>query len=143
MTQSKTDSWATFFKTFQRLHQGMELELKKKKLPSLEIYDVLWSLENAPHHELRFYELADKVYLAKFNISRICQRLIKKGWIEKRTCPLDGRGYYAKITSMGLKMRKKIWETYGKNINENYSQRLNQREHKQLMMLLEKVIKMP
>jgi len=135
----KWDAWATFFKTFQKLHQEMEWELKQKKLPSLEIYDVLWSLEQSPNHELRFFELSQQVYLAKFNVSRICQRLIKSGDIEKRGCPSDKRGQYAKITQKGLLLRKKIWETYGKNIRLNFSQKLSPLDHQRLIKLLEKI----
>ncbi len=117
----------------------MELELKTKKLPSLEVYDVLWTLEQSPTNSMRFYELSERVYLARFNITRICDRLVKEGFIEKMICPEDKRGIYAKITKRGLSLRKKMWSIYGKNIETHFSLKLNQQEHKSFIKLLAKI----
>lgn len=136
---NKTDSWATLFKTFQRLHQSMEQELKELELPNLETYDVLWTLEQAPDHALRLSDLGKKVYLAKFNITRICDKLAESGLIEKIQCPQDKRGVWAKMTIDGLKLRKKIWNHYKKLINEKYSSLLNEHDHQLIVEILSKI----
>ncbi len=134
-----TDAWATFFKTFNRLHNQMVEELKQQGFPSLEVYDVLWTLEQAENHTLRLNELGQKVYLAKFNISRIIDRLVDQNLVQKQTCPQDKRGVYATLTSDGLKLRKSIWSIYKNLINDYFSSKLSSVDHSQLKKILSKL----
>lgn len=136
---NKIDSWAIYFKSFNRLHSFMEAELKKSGFPSLEVYDVLWTLEQAPQYTLRITDLSNKVFLAKFNTSRIIDRLVKLKHVKKCNCPMDARGIYATLTPTGLKLRKSIWDSYKILINSLFSSKLNDKEHKTLKKILEKV----
>lgn len=140
MTENTCPStWATLFKTFQRLHQGMEDELKAQGLPSLEIYDVLWTLEQAENYALRLNELAEKVYIARFNVTRICDKLEEQGLIEKVKCPSDKRGVHARLTESGLKLRKETWAVYGRLIEERFSLKLTHSDHQDLIRILSKL----
>ena len=137
--QNSQDAWAIFFKTFQRVHQAIASEIKKANLSDLEIYDVLWTLEQAPNHALRFRDLAHKVYLARFNITRLCQKLEKQNLIKRTTCPVDKRGVYAKLTTKGLQQRKKIWLVYRTLIDKYFSSKLNPKEHELLIELMKNI----
>jgi DNA-binding MarR family transcriptional regulator len=139
MSNQKIDAWASFFTTFTHIHYLMEMELKRLKYPSLEIYDVLWTLEEAPDHRMRLSELGLKVYLAKFNISRIVDRLMDQGLILKSSCPNDKRGVYACLTDEGLKVRKEIWQVYKKMIDEHFSNKINLADHKELKRIFAKI----
>lgn len=133
------DAWATFLVTFNRLHQGMEESMKAEGHPGLEIYDVLWILEQAPEHRLRFSELGERVLLSRSNVTRLCERLEAQGLIERHRCPSDGRGVYAVLTKSGKKLRQDMWKSYGKLIQERFSQLLGPQEHEQLIEILSKV----
>lgn len=139
MQLKKYDSWATFFKTFQRVHQKILSELKQCDVPDLETYDVLWTLEQAPSHFLRPHDLAEQVYLARFNLSRLCVRLLKLKLIERRICPDDRRGHYIALTEKGLKLRLKMWQVYADLIEKNYSTYLTEQDHKEIKKILNKV----
>jgi DNA-binding MarR family transcriptional regulator len=108
-------------------------------LPSLEIYDVLWTLENQVNHQMRLHELATNLFVARFNITRIIQRMEKEGYIKKIKCPEDKRGLWAQLTPKGLKMRKKIWGIYGEEIKKNYSSQLIKKEHQLIIKILNKL----
>lgn len=136
---NNTDSWAIYFKSFNRLHLLMEDKLKKMGLPSLEIYDVLWTLEQAENHTLRITDLSRKVYIAKFNTSRIIDRLEKKKFVKKCHCPMDARGIYATLTTSGLKLRRTIWNSYKIMIDDLFSSKLTSKDHQTLNTILEKV----
>lgn len=135
----KIDAWPTFFKCYNRLHELMELKIKEAGLPSLEIYDVLWILEKSPEHRLRFIDLGEKVYLSRSNVTRLCERLEEQGLIERTKCPSDKRGVFAELTEKGLKTRKDIWKIYGQLIQDLFSSKLNQSEHKELIRILKNV----
>lgn len=135
----KLDAWPDFFKTFIRLHQAMEEAMKEAGHPGLEIYDVLWILEQAPDCALRFHELGEKVFLSRSNITRLAERLETQGLIERHRCPMDRRGVHAVLTAKGKKLRQDMWKTYGKLIRERFSELLTQEEHGQLKAILSKV----
>lgn len=135
----KIDAWATFIVSFNRIHQGMEEAMKEAGLPSLEIYDVLWTLERSPEHGLRFSELGEKVLLSRSNVTRLAERLESQGLIERKRCPNDRRGVYAVLTKTGKKLRQDMWKTYEKLIQERFSNHLSSDEHKSLIQILTKV----
>lgn len=117
----------------------MEEELRKQGFPSLDVYDVLWTLEQTPNHSLRLNELGQKVFLAKFNISRIVDRLVEQGLISKEVCPEDKRGVYATLTKDGLRLRKDIWQVYKNLIDVNFSSQLSPKDHIDLKKILSKI----
>ncbi len=133
------DAWAIFFKSFSRLHNLMEEELKIHGFPSLEVYDVLWTLEQAKNHSLRLNELGQKVYIAKFNISRIVDRLVEQNLLIKEVCSSDKRGIFATLTIEGIKLRRNIWAIYGHLIQQHFSVKLTQADHQRLKKILSKL----
>lgn len=135
----KVDSWATYIVSFNRIHQGMEEAMKDAGHPSLEIYDVLWTLERSPDHSLRFSDLGERVLLSKSNVTRLAERLESQGLIERKRCPEDRRGVYAVLTKTGKKLRQDMWKTYEKLIQERFSSHLSNDEHKSLIQILTKV----
>ncbi len=144
MSDSKQiDAWATFLKTFSALHQGMEEQMKQADLPSLEVYDVLWTLEQAPHQALRFSDLGERVVLDRYNITRLADRLEEQGLIERKRCSEDRRGVYAAITKKGLELRREMWKTYKKLIQDDFSGKLTATDHADLVRILKKVWQEP
>ena len=81
-------------------------------LPPLAWYDVLWALEQAPGSRLRMFELAANLVVARYNLTRIADRLVKAGLIERDTCSSDGRGTFCVLTASGRRMRARMWPTY-------------------------------
>ncbi len=139
LTMKKLDAWATFLKTFSRLTQKMEEELKIGGFPSLETYDLLWTLENAPDYRLRFNELGEKVFLSRYNVTRISKRLEEQGIIKRVGCKEDKRGLYAELTKEGLKLRKEMWGLYSQLIDRYFSSLITQNDHKNLIEILQQV----
>lgn len=136
---SKTDSWAILLITYNRVVKAIEKELKEHDLPNLEWYDVLWTLERSIDGKLRFNELGEKIDLAKYNISRLTEKLSREGLIKIESSKEDKRGLFAVITAKGLKTRKTIWQIYESAILKNIGNKLTHDEHHQLMELLLKI----
>ncbi|MFN8370203.1 MAG: MarR family transcriptional regulator [Bacteriovoracaceae bacterium] len=133
------DSWPLFLKAFVRINQRMENELKVHDLPDLQTYDLLWTLEQAPKGMLRFNELGERVFLSRYNVTRIAKKLEHEGLIKRQRCPSDKRGLYAVLTEEGRALRQKIWKVYSPIIKKYFSDLLNENEHKTLIALLRKV----
>lgn len=137
------NAWPQLFVTFNRIHQKMEEAMKELGHPPLETYDVLWTLERAEHHALRFSDLGERVLLSRSNVTRLAERLETQGLIERSRCPSDRRGVFAVLTKEGQKLRKAMWQDYAKLIEENFSLHLTEKDHADLIRILRKVWQEP
>jgi DNA-binding MarR family transcriptional regulator len=55
-------------------------------------YDVLFTLSRCPSGWLRLNELNDNVLLSQSSLSRLVERLEKRGLVARMPAPEDGRG---------------------------------------------------
>ena len=125
---SSTSTWALFLTTHAILIDKIEQTLKKTGLPSLQWYDVLWTLERAPQHRLRMHELADLTVLSRSNLTRLIDRLKTVKLVERHGSSEDRRGAYAFLTPAGKMMREKMWPVYQACIIELFNQHFSAEE---------------
>src|SRR5215467_1611070 len=105
-------AWSILLVARERVVERAEFALANAGLPPLAWYDVLWALEQAPGGRLRMFELAEKLVVARYNLTRIADRLVKAGLIERQSCCSDGRGTFCVLTKSGQRMRARMWPTY-------------------------------
>ena len=105
-------AWAVLLSAREHVMNRAELALAHAGLPPLAWYDVLWALEQAPGCRLRMFELAEKLVVARYNLTRIADRLVRAGLIERESCSSDGRGAFCVLTASGRRMRSRMWPTY-------------------------------
>ncbi len=58
-------------------------------------------LARTPGHRLRMTDLAAQTTLSASGLTRVVDRLVAGGLVERSTCPSDRRGAYATLTSAG------------------------------------------
>jgi DNA-binding MarR family transcriptional regulator len=95
-------AWRAFIQTHARLLHRLDEELQAAHGLSLAEYDALLQLVNAPEHRLRMSALADRVLLSRSGITRLVDRLVADGMVERSACPTDARGSMAAITAQGV-----------------------------------------
>jgi DNA-binding MarR family transcriptional regulator len=117
----KSHAWAVLLAAHATLIGRIEAALAQAKLPPLEWYDVLWELEKAEPDRLRMHELANRIVLSRYNLTRLADRLEDAGLIERVDSPGDGRGYHCAITRAGRAMRRKIWPVYKAEIERLFA----------------------
>ncbi len=62
---------------------------------------MLVTLAEAPAEGVRPSDLAERVLLTKSGITRLVDRLVERGLIERRVCPTDRRGQLVALTPRG------------------------------------------
>lgn len=132
--------WIHLHRAQKILLEKVENRLRKAHLPPLAWYDVLLELNREKDSGLRQFEIGDKILLAKHNLSRLIDRLEKNRLVGRYECEEDNRGNIVKITNQGEKMLKKMWFVYGHSIQEIFGSKLNNRESKDLIKLLNKLL---
>ena len=135
----KGRAWARFFVTSALLMDRIESALKAAGLPPLAWYDLLWILENADGGRMRMHDLAARVVLSRYNVTRLADRMEQEGAIKRERCEEDRRGAYCVLTPAGRALRRRMWPVYKAEIDACFGAQLTVDEARALAAMLEKV----
>ncbi|MFS0716984.1 MarR family winged helix-turn-helix transcriptional regulator [Arthrobacter sp. 1P04PC] len=102
-------------------------------------YDVLFTLSGCPTGWLRQNELNDHVLLSQSSLSRLVERLEKRGLVERRPAPNDGRGVLVRLTDTGRELQKQIGREHVRDIAALVSPALTAEEQQELLRLTDKL----
>ena len=133
-------AWTKLIRTQQWLLECTESDLKAEKFPPLSWYDVLLELDRNDNGKLRISDLGMEVLLSKSNITRLIDRMETKNLIIRERCKEDGRGAYAIITQKGRNLKKRMWPVYEKAITHYFSDKLTEKDKKNLEIILSKLL---
>jgi len=130
-------AWAWLIRVEQALVQKVEQDLKAAGLPPLDWYDVLLELDRAEDGRLRHRDLHPRLLLAKYNLSRLIDRLEAAGLVHREPSADDARGADIAITAKGRDLRRRMWPAYAAAIDRHFASRLSARQIAQLGRALE------
>jgi DNA-binding MarR family transcriptional regulator len=98
----RLDTWRDFLHVHARLLRRMDEELQANHGLSMAEYDALLQLATASGRRLRMSALADRVLLSRSGITRLVDRLVASGMVERTACSTDARGAEAALTPAGM-----------------------------------------
>lgn len=110
--ESELGAWRSFIQTHARLLHRLDEELQAAHGLSLAEYDALLQLISAPDRRLRMSVLAERVLLSRSGITRLVDRLVADGMVERFACPTDARGSMAAITQTGVSRMRAASKTH-------------------------------
>lgn len=121
MTDPKTPTpdtiaaWTRLVTANRVLLERIEAAMKAAGLPPLGWYDAMWELERA-EGGLRPFELQERLLLPQYGMSRLLDRLVQAGLVERLACADDGRGQVVRLTAEGQAMRARMWPVYANEL---------------------------
>lgn len=133
-----TESWESLFRAQVSVMRRLHLNPVFKKLGIRE-YDVLFNLSRCPTGWLRLNELNDNVLLSQPSISRMVERLEKRGLVQRKTADGDRRGVLIGLTEAGAELQKEIGRAHVQNITELMGAALDDGELATLLALTGKL----
>ena len=83
---------------------------------SMREYDVLFTLALAPKETLRLRELNENILMAQSSLSRMVERLEKRGLVRRHPSPDDGRGVLVSLTPEGSSTQKELGRRHVRSI---------------------------
>jgi DNA-binding MarR family transcriptional regulator len=98
----RLETWRGFLQAHARLFRRLDEELRAAHGLSLPEYDALLQLAQAPQRRLRMSQLAGQVLLSKSGVTRMVDRLVADGLVERLQCRTDARGAEAVLTDEGM-----------------------------------------
>lgn len=117
-------AWARLIRAHQVALEAVESDLKAAGFPALSWYDVLLELKRERAEGLRPMELEQRLLIPQHNLSRLIERMVKAGHVQRRPCPEDGRGQIVGMTRAGRDLLRRMWPVYGASIQRHVGQRL-------------------
>ncbi|XWN33526.1 MAG: MarR family winged helix-turn-helix transcriptional regulator [Devosia sp.] len=132
-------AWARLMRVSQAVLAAVEADVKRAGFPPLAHYDALLELRRAGRKGLRPFELQQRMLLAQYNVSRLVDRLVAAGLVERRHLDGDGRGQTLRITPAGRTTLKRMWPAYSEAIARHFGVNLRPGEADQLVNLLSRI----
>lgn len=93
-------AWSALLVAHRRLTDELDAELRAGMDMTLDEYDLLHQVERAGA-PLKMSELASRVLISRPTMSRVCDRLVERGWIERHGDPVDRRVVRVGLTRRG------------------------------------------
>jgi DNA-binding MarR family transcriptional regulator len=113
-------TWRLFLTAHARLERLLDEDLRSEHDLSLAEYDVLIQLAESPTRRLRMHEIADRVILSRSGVTRLIDRLVHDGWVERSSCATDARGAEAVLTASGLAKLREASRTHLRGITVHF-----------------------
>ena len=102
LADGRGGTWRAITASHAAANAALDHELAHLGLGVSE-FEVLDRLSESPEHKFRAQELADAVHLSQSALSRLIDRLVKHGLVERCSCGEDRRGIYVLLTPAGLR----------------------------------------
>ena len=122
---SRLAAWSTFLRAHARVVRELERELQADQDLALTDYDVLVQLAAAPDRRLRMSELADRLLLSRSGVTRLVDRLVADGLVERVSCEDDRRGQWAALTADGRGRLRRAAPTHLRGVATHFLDRLS------------------
>ena len=112
--------WRAFVRAQAHVSRRLDEDLRAEHGLSLQEYVALLFLAEAPDRRLRMGRLADSLTLSKSGATRLIDRLVDDGLVDRVTCSSDLRGAEAALTEAGLVRLRKAAPTHLRGIDEYF-----------------------
>lgn len=112
--------WRAFLLAHARVLRRLDDELRAEHDLSFAEYDALLTIATATGRRIRMRQLADQVLLSKSGVTRLIDRLVADGLVERDTCVTDARGAEAVLTEAGLDRLRTASTTHLRGISDHF-----------------------
>ena len=140
-TRLANDAWEALLSAHARLMKQFAAEDIWQDL-SMREYDVLYTLSKCPE-PVRIGELHRHVLLSQPALSRMVDRLVDRGLIERCPDPADGRGVRLSLTNAGRDMQHQVGRRHARSVAHAITTELSREELAQLATIWWKLVDRP
>jgi DNA-binding MarR family transcriptional regulator len=116
----RLDAWRAFLIAHTRLFRRLDEELRVEHSLSLPEYETLLQIAQAPDRRMRMSQIASRVLLSKSGVTRLVDRLVADGFVERSQCSSDARGAEAGLTPAGLQRLRAAATTHLRGIERYF-----------------------
>jgi DNA-binding MarR family transcriptional regulator len=133
-------SWLNLVQAHSVVASRIEARLEAACGLSLAEHELLVRLSQAPDRRLRMYDLASLLLLSKSGITRLVDRLERRGLVERKLSEADRRVILACMTNDGVELLEQARPFIAGGVDEFFTGHLNDDEIAALRSALRKVL---
>jgi len=113
-------AWRAFVLANAKIVKLLQGELETEQGLSLPAYECLVRLSEAPDGRLRMSDLATFATLTPSGLTRLIDKLVADGLVERLRCESDARVVYAAITQAGQQRLRAAYPTHLRGVREHF-----------------------
>ncbi len=132
-------AWQALLHAHHSVIQVLDRELREDHGLTLAEYDALLRLARSPDRALRMTDLAERVMISPSGLTRMVDRLVTRGLVQRRSNTSDARIALACLTDDGLRHLKIAARTHLRGIREHFTGRLSETQLRNVASALETI----
>jgi DNA-binding MarR family transcriptional regulator len=132
------DAWEALFRAQVAVLRDLSREFPHDEI-SLNEYDVLFNLTRLPNRSSRIRDLNKQLLLTQPSVSRLVDRLVSRGLVEKSSDPGDARGTVVALTEAGAELFRSVAVQHAASISRRVGSVLEPDELRTLTELTDKL----
>jgi DNA-binding MarR family transcriptional regulator len=121
-------AWRGFLRTHREIVSVLDEELQRTHDLPLSSYEVLLLLCESPRGRMRMGDLAEGLLLSRSGLTRLVDRLERRGLVERVRCEEDARGLFAQITPRGREVFQAARPDHLDGVRRHFLSRLEDAE---------------
>src|SRR6478672_7290720 len=133
------EAWIAIAQTHAAVTGRLQEALTAAELPPLPWFEVLATLDRTPEKRLKMGELAEALVITRGGLTKLVDRLIKAGLMERTFCETDRRVSYATLLPAGDEMLTEMRPVVVAELKTAFAANLTDPEANELQQMLERV----
>jgi DNA-binding MarR family transcriptional regulator len=121
LDQRAREAWAQAFSANRAITREVEKRLQEAGLPPLAWYDVMSTLFDCDEGKMKQTALAARVQVSPSGLSRLIDRMVAKGVVERREVPGDRRAAELVVTSAGTALLSEVRAVYTTVLEQHFA----------------------
>jgi DNA-binding MarR family transcriptional regulator len=119
LSDNEQEAWRTYIRLTKMLMRQLDRDLHPFGL-SVNDYEILVELSEAPGNRLRMTELADQTAQSRSRLSHQVSRMELRGLVRRVACDGDKRGTYAVITQRGMATIERVAPFHADGVRRHF-----------------------
>jgi DNA-binding MarR family transcriptional regulator len=133
------EAWGALTRTHAAVTQRLQDALAQAEFPPLPWYEMLATLADSPAQRMRMGDLAEALVITRGGLTKLVDRLIKAGLLERTFCETDRRVSYATLLPAGAEMLAEMRPIVVAELEVAFAANLSERQADELRATLERV----
>jgi DNA-binding MarR family transcriptional regulator len=133
------DAWGALTRTHAAIVGRLQEALAASNFPPLPWYEVLSTVAEAPEQRLKMGDLAEALVITRGGLTKLVDRLVNAGLLERTFCETDRRVSYATLLPAGNDLLDEMRPVVVAELKTAFAANLTDRQADELRGMLERV----
>ncbi|MPZ95529.1 MAG: MarR family transcriptional regulator [Propionibacteriales bacterium] len=137
----RTLAWLELHQASALLRSELSRRLEAEADMTVSDRDVLWYLANTVDRRLTMSDIAGRLMMSRSGVTRLVDRLERRGWVRREVVPENRRQTFAALTTAGTKAARRSTPVAWRGQHELFDQRLTATDVADLRRVLGKLLR--